>query len=377
MDFALTEEQEMLKRQAREFLENECPKTLVREMEENEKGYSPELWDKIIELGWLGLPFPEDYDGMEMSFLDLTVILEEMGRALVPGPYVSTVVLGGLTILDAGTEEQKSEFLPKIANGEINLTMALMEENARYDAAGIEMEAAPSGDDYILNGTKLFVFDANVADWILCAARTKKSENKEDGITLFLVDGKSSGVTVTPLKTVAADKQCEIVFDNVKVPKSNIVGELDQGWKVVAKTLEKAAIAECALMLGGAQQALDMTVDYAKERVQFGRPIGKFQAIQHKCAEMLSYVEGMRFITYQAAWMLSEGLPCTLEVAEAKTWCGEASKQVCQDGLHVHGAIAFTKDHDLELYFRRQKIGELSFGDISFQREVVAQQMGL
>ncbi len=377
MDFALTEEQEMLKRQAQEFLENECPKTLVREMEEDEKGYSPELWDKIIELGWLGLPFPEKYDGMEMSFLDLTVVLEEMGRALVPGPFVSTVMLGGFPILDVGTEEQKSEFLPKIASGEINLTMALMETNVRYDAAGIEMEAVPDGDDYVLSGTKLFALDANVADWILCAARTLKNGNKEDGITLFLVDGKSAGITVTPLKTVAADKQCEIVFDDVKVAKSSIVGEPNQGWKVIAKTLEKAAVGECALMLGGAQQVLDMTVSYVKERVQFGRPIGSFQTIQHKCASMLTYVEGMRYITYRAAWMLSEGLPCTTEVSQAKAWCSEAYRHVCQDGLHLHGAIAFTKDHDLELYFRRQRSNELLFGDMDFHREIVAQQMGL
>ena len=376
MNFALTEAQEMLKKQAREFVEKECPKTLVREMEEDERGYPPELWHKIAGLGWLGLPFPEEYEGLGLGFLDLTVLLEEIGRALLPGPFISTVVLGGLTILDSGSEVQKKEFLTKIARGEINLTMALTEASARYDA-GINMQAIPRGNSYVLDGVKLFVPDAVAADWLLCVARTRDGRKKDEGITLFVVDKKRPGITVTPLKTIAGDKQGEIAFKAVEVPRDNIIGGVDQGWGIVAKTLEKAAVAECAVMVGGAQYVLDTTVEYAKTRVQFERPIGSFQAIQHKCADMVTWVDGMRFITYQAAWKLEEGHPATMEVSLAKAWGSQAYRRVCAEGLHLHGAIALTKDHDLELYFRRQKSAELAFGDAGFHRGIVAQEMGL
>ncbi len=377
MDFALNEEQEMLRKMSRDFLENECPKTLVREMEEDEKGYSPGLWKKMAELGWMGLVFPEEYGGEGMNFLDLTVLIEELGRALVPGPYLSTVVYCGLSILAAGTDEQKREFLPKIAKGDLTLSLALTEPSATWDAAGVTVAAVPEGDDFVISGTKLFISDAHVADYLLCVARTKESGDKEDGITLFLVDAKSPGISCTPLKTIASDRQFEVVFDKVRVPRKNMLGEPDHGWAVITEMLPKAMLAQCALMVGGAQQVLEMTVNYAKERVQFGRPIGSFQAIQHKCADMAIDVDGCRFITYQAAWKLSEGLPCALEVSMAKAWVSEAYRRTCVEGHQIHGGIGFIKDHDMQLYYRRAKASELMFGDADYHRELVAQQIGL
>jgi alkylation response protein AidB-like acyl-CoA dehydrogenase len=199
MDFALSEEQEMLKKMARDFLENECPKSLVREMEDDEKGYSPELWKKMADLGWMGLVLPEEHGGEGLTFLDLAVLIEEMGRALVPGPYLSTVVYCGLPILAAGTEEQKREFLPKIAKGDLILSLALTEPSASWEPSGIETRAVADGDDFVINGTKLFISDAHVADCLLCATRTRDSAEGEDGITLFLVDAKSQGISMTPL----------------------------------------------------------------------------------------------------------------------------------------------------------------------------------
>jgi len=377
MDFALNEEQEMLRKMSRDFLENECPKTLVREMEEDEKGYSPELWKKMAELGWMGLVFPEEYGGEGMNFLDLTVLIEELGRALVPGPYLSTVVYCGLSILAAGTDEQKREFLPKIAKGDLTLSLALTEPSATWDAAGVTVAAVPEGVDFVISGTKLFISDAHVADYLLCVARTKESGDKEDGITLFLVDAKSPGISCTPLKTIASDRQFEVVFDKVRVPRKNMLGEPDRGWAVIKEMLPQAMLAQCALMVGGAQQVLEMTVNYAKERVQFGRPIGSFQAIQHKCADMAIDVDGCRFITYQAAWKLSEGLPCALEVSMAKAWVSEAYRRTCVEGHQIHGGIGFIKDHDMQLYYRRAKASELMFGDADYHRELVAQQIGL
>ena len=377
MDLALTEEQEMLRTAGRDFLTEKFPKTVVKEIEESERGYSPEIWREMAELGWMGLAFPEKYGGADMSFLDLAVLLEEMGRACLPGPYFSTVILGGFPILDIGSEEQKQEYLPKIATGESIFTLALTEPNARYDAADITVEAITDGDGCILNGTKLFVPDAHIADYMLVVARTDKKAKPEDSITIFIVDAKSPGISSTVLKTIANDKLCEVVFDQVKVPKKNILGQLNQGWSGVQKIIERAAVAKCCEMVGCIQQALDMTVSYAKERIQYDRPIGSFQVIQHYCVDMLTDVEGTRLSTYQAAWMVSEGLPCTGGVAVAKAWAGQACQRVLALAHQIHGAIGCTIDHDLQYYTRRAKAAEVTFGDAEFYREVVAREMGL
>jgi len=377
MDLALSEEQEMLKKMARDFLTDKFPKTAVKQIEETEPGYSPEIWQEMAGLGWMGLVFPEKYGGAGMSFLDLAVLLEEMGRACLPGPYFSTVILGGLPILDIGSEEQKQEYLTKIASGELIFTLALTETSARYDATSITVKATGQNNDYILSGTKLFVPDAHIADYILCVARTGDGAKAEDGITIFIVDAKSPGTSCTVLKTIANDKLCEVVFDQVKVAKENILGELDQGWSEIKKIIQRAAVAKCCEMVGCIQQALDMTIDYAKERKQFDRPIGSFQVIQHYCADMLTDVEGTRLSTYQAAWMISEGLPCTQEVAIAKAWAGEACQRVMALAHQIHGAIGVTIDHDLQYYTRRAKAAEVTFGDVNFYREIVAHEMGL
>ena len=372
MNLTLSEEQEMLKKAAREFLADKCPKTVVKEIEESEKGYSAELWQEMAQLGWMGLAFPEKYGGGDMSFLDLSVLLEEMGRACLPGPFFSTVVLGGLPILDIGSEEQKQECLPKITKGVQIFTLALTEPGyQKYDAASITVNAALDNSDYIINGTKLFVPDAHIADCLLCVAKTER------GITIFLVDTKSPGISQTILKTLANDKLCEVVFDQVRVPKGNILGQLNQGWNEVQKIVERAALAKCCEIVGNIQRVLEMTIDYAKERKQFDRPIGSFQIIQHYCADMATDVDGARLATYQATWMLSEGLPCTKEIAIAKAWVGEASQRVIALAHQIHGAIGVTMDHDLQFYTRRAKAGESTFGDANFYREIVAKEMGL
>ena len=377
MDFALSEEQEMLRKSARDFLTKECPKTLVREMEADEKGYSPKLWKGMADLGWMGLVFPEQYGGSGLTILDLSVLIEELGRALVPGPFLSTVVYCGLAILAAGTDQQKKEFLPRIAKGDMMLALALTEPSASWDPAGIEVKAVAEGDHFVISGTKLFVSDAHLASHLLCVARTNDGKNKENGITLFLVDAKSPGITLNPLKTIASDKQFEVVFNKAKVPKKDVLGEVDHGWKVIKDLLRKATLAQCALMVGGAQAVLEMTVQYAKDRVQFGKPIGSFQAIQHKCANMATDVDGCRFITYEAAWKLAEGLPCDLEIAMAKAWVSEAYRRTCAEGHQIHGGIGFIKDHDMQLFYRRAKASELMFGDADYHRELVAQKIGL
>lgn len=377
MDLSLSEEQEMLKNAARDFLTDKCPKKLVRDMEEDEKGYPPELWRGMAGLGWMGLIFPENYNGSDMSFLDLTVLLEEMGRACLPGPFFSTVILGGLPILDAGSEGNKEKYLPGIASGESIFTLALTEPSARYDAGAIEVEATSDNNEYVINGTKLFVPDANVADYMLCVARTGSGARDEDGITIFIVDARNPGISCSLLKTTASNKSCEVIFDRVRVPGENILGKLDKGWSVVQRIMERAAVAKCCEMVGGMQAVLEMTVEYAKQRVQFGAPIGSFQAVQHHCANMLADLDSSRIITYEAAWRLSNGLPGAEEAAMAKAWTSAAYQRVVSLATQIHGGAGIMVDHDLPLYFRRAKAAELAFGDSRFHYRTVAQGLGL
>lgn len=377
MDLALSEEQEMLWKSARDFLASKVPKTLVRQMEEDEKGYVPELWKEMADLGWVGLPFPEQYGGGGFKFLDLVILLEEMGRACLPGPFLSTVVLGGMPVAEFGTEEQKKAILPKLCKGELIMTMALTEPSAKYEAKAVQVEAHHDGDHYIISGTKLFVNDANVADKMIVVARTAKKQHAEEGITLFLVDRKAHGVHVHLLRTIAGDKQCEVTLEKVKVAKADVLGKVDHGWDIVKKVMEWAALAKSAEMQGGAQQVLEMTIQYGKDRVQFDRPIGSFQIIQHYMADMSIDVDSARVSLHKAAWMLSEGIPCRKEIAVIKGWLSEAYRRVTAQSHQIHGAIGFTKDHDLELYFRRAKAAELYFGDADFQREIVAQELGM
>jgi alkylation response protein AidB-like acyl-CoA dehydrogenase len=377
VDFELNEEQKILRETARDFLKNECSKELVRQMDESDAGYSSELWRKMADLGWMGLILPEEYGGSGWTFLDLVVLLEEMGYNICPGPFFSTVILGALPVLAAGSEEQKQRLLPRIAAGETIMTMALAEPGARYDAASIGAVAVADADGYLLNGTKLFVLDANVSDYILCAARTGEGPEPEEGISLLLVDAGSPGVECTLLKTIARDKQCEVIFDNVRVPAEKIIGGLNRGWPIVKDVLAKAAIGRSAQMVGGAQAAMDMALDYAKQRIQFDRPIGSFQAVQHHFADMWVDIYGSRHLTYKAAWQITKGLPSDKMVAMAKARTGEAYRKVTTIAHQIFGAIGFTMEHDMHLYYRRALAGDMIFGNSDFQKEEVAKSLGL
>jgi alkylation response protein AidB-like acyl-CoA dehydrogenase len=380
MDFGFSEEQDMLRQAAHNFLAENCPATFVRQMMEDDKGYSPALWQKMAELGWLGLAFPEEYGGQGLSFVDLTVILEEMGATLLPSPFLSTVLLAGQTILLGGSEAQKQTYLPKIADGALLATLAMTEPSGRFDAEGItEVKAMPAEGGFTISGTKLFVPDAHVADVMVVAARTKESGDKSFGISLFLVDSQTPGISTTLLKTMdQTRKQCEVVFNNVQVGRDRLLGMVDMGWPILSKVLNIATAALCAEMVGGAQRVLDMSVTYAKERVQFGRPIGSFQAIKHKCAEMMLQVESAKSAAYYAAWAVDEDVPeVPLAISMAKAYCSDAYRYTAGEGIQVHGGIGFTWEHDMHLYFKRAKYSEFTFGDATYHRELVAQEINL
>ncbi len=376
MDLRYTEEQEILRQTARDFLATECPKTLVRELEQSEKGYSPELWKKMAELGWMGLIIPEEYEGIGYTFQDLAVLLEEMGRNILPGPFVATIT-STFPILEAGTEEQKKELLPKIAQGELILTTALLESDGVFDASGIAVKGTPKGDDFIINGTKLFVDTAHVASHIICVTRTKEGTAPEKGITLFIVESTTPGISREVMPTTAQDKLCEVRLENVTVPRKNVLGKIDEGWPIVEMMLRKGAIAKCAESIGAIQTCVDMTVAYAKERVQYERPVGAFQALQHIMADMWTAMETSRYLVYEAAWMESNGLPCAKEASMAKAYVNEVYRNVSKWAVRLHGAIATSNDHDIPLYYRRSKAADTAFGSTDFHREIVARQIGL
>jgi alkylation response protein AidB-like acyl-CoA dehydrogenase len=384
MDFGFSEPQEMFRRTVRDFLEKECPLTLVREMQEKKQDFDQGLYRKMAGLGWSGIMIPEEYGGVGGNWVDMAIFYEEVGRALLSSPHLSTVVLGGQILLAMGSEEQRSELLPRIAKGEIVIALALTEPEAGGDTAHMTTTATMAGDEYVISGTKLFVSNAHLADSIIVVAQTGR------GVTLFIVDGKSEGLTCTPLDTFTGERTCLVVFDKVKVHRSRMVGSLDQGGRIaelmvagpehyagVLDIMDRAKIMGCAELMGGAQVALEEAIDFSKQRVQFDKPIGSFQALQHKLADMAMAVEGARWLTYMVAWMNSEGIPCAKETAMAQLEVGRVCTVVTREALHVHGAVAMMADHDLPLYLRKAKAGQLSLGYQEGFREVIAQGIGL
>lgn len=377
MDFHLTEEQKILQKTARDFLQSECPSSFVLEMEADEKGYTQELWNKMAELGWMALIIPEAYDGVDAVLLDLVVMLEEMGRFCLPGPFFSTLT-GALAILAGGSEKQKEDVLPRVASGQIILTTAFSESgNRTYDPFLVTLTANAVDKGFLMNGTKVFVQDAHVVDYMVCPVRTSDKPGNRKGISLLMIDAKTPGISVTPMKTLAGDKQFEVNFQGVEVPEDNLLGHKNRGDEILEQVLQEAAVCKCAEMMGGAQRVLNMATDYAKEREQFGRPIGSFQAVQHHCANMLMDIEGSRYMTYKAAWMLQEGISCAKQVSAAKAWTSEACKRVAGLGHQIMGATGYIIEHDMPLYSRRAKVAELALGDAGFHREVVARELGL
>ncbi|MDP7587131.1 MAG: acyl-CoA dehydrogenase [SAR202 cluster bacterium] len=375
MDLGLTEIQQMLKTSAQDFLSRECPLTLVREMEEDPRGFTDELWRQMINLGWTGVAFPEQYGGTGGNFADLGVLLEEIGRSLAPAPFFSTVVLGGMTVLDAGSDAQKNDLISRICAGTIIMTMAVPEAAAAYEPWDIQATASQQGGGYEITGSKLFVPDAEAADVIIVAARTSSGQDPADGVSLFLVPSGTAGLTITPMWSVGNEKVFEVSLDKVNVTADSALGAVGEAWPIIERSIQRATAAQSIQMLGGAEAVLDMTVEYAKGRTQFGRAIGTFQAVQHHCARMATDVEGSKGVAFQAVWRLSEGLSAKKEVAMAKAWIGPAYRRVCATAHQCHGAIGFTKEHDLQLYTRRAKVHELTYGDANHHKEIALQHL--
>jgi alkylation response protein AidB-like acyl-CoA dehydrogenase len=379
MHFAFTEEQEELRSQARGFLGEFSSPGQVRKAMASERGYDPELWGRIsAELGWTAVVIPEEYGGLGLSHVELVALMEEMGAALLCAPFLSSVCLAGSALVLGGSEAQKREHLPGIADGSTIGTLAYMESNGRPDATGIEALARRDGGDFVLTGSKSFVLDGHTAGLLLVAARRPGSSG-EEGVSLFVLPSDRPGLGRRLLPTMdQTRKQAELVLEGVRVPASALMGEEGEGWKILSGALDLAAVALAAEQVGGAQRCLDMSVAYAKERVQFGRPIGSFQAIKHKCADMMVEVESARSASYYAGWAASQGtedLP--VAAALAKAFCSDAYFRCAAQSLQIHGGVGFTWEYDVHLYFKRARSSEILFGSPAYHRERVARQIGL
>jgi alkylation response protein AidB-like acyl-CoA dehydrogenase len=371
VNFAFSEEQEELRRTVRSFLEDKSSSPEVRRLMETTEGYDPAVWSQMAnQLGLQGLAIPEEFGGSGFSYVELVVVLEEMGRALLCAPYFSTVALAANTILHSGDDAAKKELLPGIASGETIATLAFTEDNGRWDAEGITMTASKAGDGYTLDGHKMFVIDGHTANLVLVAANTG------EGISLFSVEGDAAGLTRTPLTTMdQTRKQARLEFSGVP---AKLIGTEGKGWDTLSRVLDLAAVALAAEQVGGAQKCLDMSVEYAKVRVQFGRPIGSFQAIKHKCADMLLEVESAKSAAYYAGWAaaeLNDELPVVASLAKA--YCSDAYFHAAAENIQIHGGIGFTWEHDAHLYFKRAKSSELLLGDPTYHRELLAQRIGI
>ena len=377
MDLSFSEDQDMLKTTAGDFLRNECPPSLVRELEASEEGYSPELWRKIAELGWLGLGFPDEYGGEGGNLVDLMILCTEMGRVLFPSPYFSTVALGGLTILEAGSEEQKMEFLPEIAKGEYVLTQALLETSNTYEAEGMNVRAIARGDNYIVDGTKLLVANAHIADWLICVTRTRLDDPAEEGLTLFLVDAKSPGIAVTSLPNIAKAKLNAVEFQSTVVPKRNMLGQLNKGWAPLQRALLKATVLQCAEIVGACSEIQRISVQYAKDRVQYEVPIGIHQSIQWKCVDMGDAINKARVLTHTAAAALNDDEPALLEVALAKACANQTARFCAYEGHQIHSGVGQLVDHNLTLYSPRLKAFEVNLGNTDYHLDKIADALGL
>jgi len=376
MDVLLSEDEAFLRDSARAFFEQECQPELVREMEADDLGYAPELWRKVADLGWLNYGLPEAYGGDGASLLHLGLLLEEAGRAAAPLPLLSTMV-SALTLAESGSDAQQQALLPRVGRGDLILTWALLERDPRGDADSIYTEAVRDGGHYVLNGNKLFVDNFNMADKCLVVCRTSPASANGGGLSLLLVDTDTEGISHTLLPTMAGDKQSEVTFDRVRVPAANVVGEVDQGWPIAQRLIDLATALTCAQIVGASRKAVDMAVDYAKDRVAFGRPIGAFQAIQHMCADIITWVDGAQLLTYEALWKLSRGEPARLEISTAKAFCNERCQAALRHANQIHAGVAQIVEFDLNLWFRRVASWSVKLGTTFEHRAKIAQALAL
>ncbi len=373
MDFDFSEDQIMLRNLAREFLTEQCPVAHVRAMMDDKRGYDPRIYRQLIQLGML--PFPEEYGGGGLGTVEQSILLEEMGRIPYPGPFFATVVLAGSAIMHSDDDNAKSRYLPDVCNGDLTMTLAFLEDSIGWGPGSVNLSMSKEGSFYRLNGVKRFVPFGHTADMILVAARS--DGDGANGISIVAMPKDSSGLSISPdVMMDLTSRTATLTFNDVRVPVENLIGLEGEGWPILEATIRTAAVGASAEMLGASRKSLEMSVDYAKVRKQFGQFIGQFQAVKHKLAEMLEQVENAHGAAYYAAWALDAKAPdADLAASVAKAALNEASRKVCGEAIQVHGGIGFTWEYDLHLYFKRAKHLEPLYGNTEFHRERVLQDV--
>ncbi|MCP4579013.1 MAG: acyl-CoA/acyl-ACP dehydrogenase [Deltaproteobacteria bacterium] len=366
MNLDFTTEQKLIKDEALKFLKKESPFERVKEIEETEEGYCRKTWKKMAELGWLGLSIPEQHGGEGGQFLDMVILLEEMGRAAFPGPYFSTIAQCALIIIEGGSEEQKKQLLPEIAEGKLIMGLAQYEEDGSFYPDDIRMKAELEGDQYNLNGTKMFAMDANISSKLIVAVNTG-----EEQLSLLLVDTSHPGLTITKMPTIGMDNCCEVVFKNVGTAKGNLIGSPGNGKEILERMNAKAMLLKSAEMIGASKACIDMTVDFAKQRVQYGKPIGGFQIIQHYMANMQLEYDTCYNYLYRTACMVEEGGKFERDASAVKACTNEAYKFISERGVQIFGGIGTTREGDVGLFFRKAKSAEVVCGNTEYLNEKV------
>jgi alkylation response protein AidB-like acyl-CoA dehydrogenase len=374
MNFGFTEEQELLRKTARDILAEQASMKRVREFLEGPQRYSRDLWKRMAELGWLGLAFPENVGGAGLSMVELSSVLEELGRTLAPVPFLPTM-LAGCAVLEAGDDAQRRAWLPDLCGGRAIATLAITEERGSEEPDAIACTATRAGSGWQLRGRKLFVPDADLADWFVVAARIDAGP----GLGLFCVPRNAAGISIESMKSMDLLRQLQrIEFAGTPLPESALLSRNTDAWPRLARVLDRGRVMICAEMVGGAEKCLEDSVQYAKQRIQFGKPIGVNQAIKHKCADMLFEVESAKSITYYAAWAAREdNAEAPLAAAMAKAYVSDAYRHASAENIQIHGGVGFTWEYDCHLYFKRAKSDEAWLGDGSHHRERVAQMLEL
>ncbi len=376
MNFGFTEEQELLRKTARDFLAEHASMKRVREIMEGPESQCSELWGRMAELGWLGLALPEACGGAGLTMIELGIVLEELGRCLAPVPFLTTAI-AAMAVLEAGAESQQQDWLARIAAGRTRATLAISEERGTEEPGDLALTAQRASDGWQLDGRKLFVPDARIADLLVVAART--GGEGVEGLGLFLVPRETPGLSIEPMHSMDLLRPLDDVgFREVRLPADALLGGADDAWPVIERIQDRARVMICAEMVGGAEKCLEDSVRYAKERIQFGKPIGINQAIKHKCADMLFEVESAKSITYYAAWAASEANDeAPLAAAMAKSYVSDAYRHVAAENIQIYGGVGFTWEYDCHLYFKRAKSDESWLGDGSHHRERVARMLNI
>ena len=370
MNFALSDEQQMLQQSANDFVKRESDMKRIRELREDSIGFSKDLWKKMAELGWLGIPFADELGGLGQGMVDMIVVMEELGKGLCPEPMLSSVLMGGNALVAAGSKAQQEAWLPKLIEGDVYLSLGYLEQQGRYNPFDVKTQAKKSGKDWVLSGEKTFVPDVQLADRIVVTARKSGNQRSREGLELFLVDPKAKGVKITDIPCMDWRKRHILHLDGVKISDADRLSGAEAVDVALEETLDRATVGLAAEMLGAMNEAFRITLDYLKTRVQFGVPIGSFQALKHRAADEFVQTELSRSAVYYAAMAIDEKLPEAARAAStAKARCNDAFHLIANESIQMHGGIGMTDEHDIGFYFKRARVAEVTLGDSTYHRD--------